>query len=208
MRFLVLPVETDRSGPEAVVAQCLHRVVDLGYNLAAVDYLTPKEAEHQAMKMNFTYAAALQLKLLGMYGYSCTPHDFSSWPGSLSDPWQTGVDTLYRLFASGLLRSGDFPSEVLAPWDEDLQHARLLSTLDPEDPDLVGLVHWSQKRLWLTPKAKELINKYDVWDYPNEKVCEPFIEEIEALFSLHGVPWSELALVPIQRSASSNDDLG
>jgi len=160
------------------------------------------------MKMNFTYAAALQLKLLSMYGYSGTPHDFSLWPGSLGDPWQTGVDTLYRLFASGLLRSGDFPPEVSSSWDEDLKHTRLLSTLDPEAPDLNGLVHWSQKRLWLTPKARELIKEYDVWDFPTEKVCEPFIEEIEAIFSLHDVPWSELALVPTQKSGSLNDDLG
>jgi hypothetical protein len=152
------------------------------------------------MKMNRAYAAALQLKLLGMYGYSFTPHDFSSWPGSHDEGWQTGLDTLYRLFASGLLRSGDFPPEFSKPSDGDLEHLRHLASCDPDAPDSIGLVNWSQIRLWLTPKAKELIQKFDIWDFPNGQVCEPFIEEIEELFSSHGVRWSETPLVPIKNS--------
>jgi hypothetical protein len=158
------------------------------------------------MKMNSAYAAALELKLLGMYGYSYTPHDFSSWPGSPDESWQTGVDTLYRLFASGLLRSGDFPPEVSEPLDDDFQHVRLLASYDPDGPDSEGIVNWSQIRLWLTPKAKELIRKFDIWDYPSGQFCEPFIEEIEALFSSHGVEWSEAPLVPIPNLTPPKDE--
>lgn len=111
--------------------------------------------------------------------------------------WQLAVDVLYRFVMCGL---------VEVPWErnggnyDEKVHGPLFHVLRTKDPNGPFYVEWHDE-LCPTEFCKQIIDKYDLTENagtPDYEVCEPFIEELEALFERHGVPWSDEPLLPVQ----------
>lgn len=110
--------------------------------------------------------------------------------------WQAAVDTVYRFVVCGLIE---------LPWkkQDDIlnveNYSGFFDILKSSPPDGDFQVEWFDE-LCPTELCKNLIDKYDLTDrlgFPDYDVCEPFINELESLFELHGVPWSDEPLLPI-----------
>jgi len=48
-----------------------------------------------------------------------------------------------------------------------------------------------------TDLCKALIKEFDIEILANGEICEPFINEIEALFERNGVSWSDTPLIEL-----------
>lgn len=105
--------------------------------------------------------------------------------------WQEGVDMIYRLLKSGILKM------VGAKEGDDLSDFfQGMAAHNPFNLDNDGVVIWMGQLLYASEKCKIMMRKYGLDNY-DALICPAFIEEMEALFETVGVPWSATPLLPI-----------
>jgi hypothetical protein len=150
-------------------------------------------------EMNIPYSVALKLQLhlreLLEDDSSCISFilgNIDGMPINTNVRWQYGVDMIYRCIKAGLVTVPYFQIDC-----EDLEsffHA--LQTLNPFDGS--GGMMWSATFLRGTDKLEYLLNRHfsgvPLYD---AKLNTDFLKDLEEIFVLHNVPWSETPLLPI-----------
>ncbi len=154
------------------------------------------------MKMSTNVAnwVQFQLYLITLSGYS--PDSFTSSYSLSKDPnyrWQLAVDMIYRGAMCDLMNVSN-EWLVASGVNTTKNLAITLAQHDPEkwdDPSV--LRYWAGPEIVGTELCDSLIEKYDIhsFSYTPGIVCEPFIEEIETLFTLSDVGWSDAPLVTL-----------
>jgi hypothetical protein len=111
--------------------------------------------------------------------------------------WQLTVDMLYRFIVCDLVEVSW--KEKVHGYDEKT-HGPIFEVLRAKDPNGAFHVEWIDE-LCPTDFCKQLIERYDLAEgvgYPDYQLCEPFVEELEALFERYGVPWLDEPLLPLK----------
>ena len=161
------------------------------------------------MRMPVDVAEGLQYDLVFYFGVDdYTPMGFGRvGPGCTHDDWQWAVDWIYRLIKTDLLKlwpEGMLDGKGELTFDGPLDFAQELAKQDPSsfEESTEKPVPWIGPHLCLTDKAKKIIEKHGMSDpLQDYGLNTAFIEEIEEMFEVAGVPWSERPLVPIQSQA-------
>lgn len=137
------------------------------------------------------------LYLLTLSGYSADLFTCAK-PGELDDDpqfrWQLAVDMIYRGIKCGLMDVWDGANKERGAMDYSLELVKKLAQFDPESDH----VCWFGPELEASELCKTLTEKFNIYDYELGDICEPFIEEIEALFVLNEVEWSKYPLIKLE----------
>lgn len=155
------------------------------------------------MKMPPNIAAWFQgnLYLLTLSGYSADLFTCAK-PGELNDDpkfrWQFAVDMIYRGIRCGLMDVWDGANKARGTIDYSLELVAELARFDPDSDH----VCWVGQEIEATDLCEALIKQFDIQNYELGELCEPFIEEIEALFDRNGVSWSDAPLIKLGSGAS------
>lgn len=124
--------------------------------------------------------------------------------------WQIAVDLLYRLLIANLLEL--WPDSMLGGFNapefpvKALRFCEVLAQIDPAGGEAYEIhsleyhLPWVGFDLCLTNTTRCLLAKHGlVWSKDKDMPFnEAFIEDIEAMFELHGVAWSDTPLIPIR----------
>jgi hypothetical protein len=145
------------------------------------------------------FAARLQ-SWLHVFSYDCYFADALTsglCDGDERARWQTAIDTLYRFVRSGLLYSPHVAGEN---WEtassEYMDYFGVLARSDPFTSDLQEGIQWCMIDFCSTDSLRELLGRHRIREHPEEP-CDAFIQELEQLFEVSGVAWSESPLIPI-----------
>lgn len=158
------------------------------------------------MKMPSNVAAWLQFKLylITLSGYSANSFTCGK-PGELNDDprfrWQFAVDMIYRGIRCGLMNVWD-GCELRSRGEQTLALVNELAQFDPDSDSESSLGCWVGPEIEATDLCEALVKKFDIQNFEQGQICEPFIEEIEALFDRNGVSWSDAPLIELGSSAS------
>jgi len=152
------------------------------------------------MKLPYPYALALQEQLQFIAITSNYAIEFISGFGlrdEQNDRWQLAVDTIHRLLASGLIYEAHNEDELSVITQRE--YLAYVNALAQKDPFAYPLnMEWMEWDLYATDRCKKLLNKYGISTFYEGGLVEPFIEEVEALFTQHGVPWQDSPIIPIR----------
>ena len=166
------------------------------------------------MKMPPNIAAWFQgnLYLLTLSGYSADLFICAK-PGELNDDpnfrWQFAVDMIYRGIKCGLMVVWNGPNRSRGTLESSLELVNKIAQFNPYS-DLIADPHpdsmcWVGEEIEAGELCDELVKKHDLdsYSYIPGVICEPFIEEIEALFDRHGVSWSDEPLIELESGAAA-----
>lgn len=156
------------------------------------------------MKIPKKIAEKIQYDIALMAWDCCSPIAYFSgfrhidgYENNAESAWQLTVDVLYRFIVCDLV---EIPwKERVGGYDEKV-HGPIFEVLRTKEPNGSFHVEWIDE-LCPTEFCKELIAKYDLVErvgYPDYQLCEPFVEELEALFEHSGVPWLDEPLLPLR----------
>ncbi len=160
------------------------------------------------MKMPFDLANSLQSDLAEWLPID-SPHpshfvyDYIDKRRNARTQWQIAVDLLYRLLIANLLEL--WPDSMLGEFDapdfpvKALRFCKELAQIDPAGDEAYEILSpeygmpWIGFDLCMTNTTRCLLAKHGfVWSKGKEMPFnEAFIEDIEALFELHGAAWSD-----------------
>lgn len=163
------------------------------------------------MKMPPNVALWFQQKLylLTLSGYN--PDLFTcAKPGELNDDrnfrWQFAVDMIYRGIQCGLIDVWDGAKKQRGTLESSLELVEKIAQFNPDvDPNAdphPDSMCWFADEIEATDLCKALTKKFDIPNVDWDVICEPFIEEIEAMFDHHGVSWSDAPLIELGSGAS------
>jgi|GEM_PF-1673149 len=138
--------------------------------------------------------------------------------------WEFSVNIIYRCMVSGIWTIWNGDGSSIFSGNDYYAFCKGLSEYDPEDafcPELFKrnpVLSWETTKYWTgipyvlaTPLNDVLLDKYSSiageYDDLYENLCVQLIEEIEALFEKHGVPWSAGGLFLIGKKEHANPTL-
>jgi hypothetical protein len=166
------------------------------------------------MKMLLEQALWLQNDLNLLYHDSRWADEFTCFKST--NPlvnWQNSVDVIYRLLICDLARVSQLSSSIyfsgVGHQENVFKYCQLLASMNPDDPEDINLnfkneyqkqfgFAWLSTEISTTGFLAFLLKKHNLIVYDAGTVNEAFIEELESIFELFGVPWSDEPLVPIQ----------
>jgi len=124
--------------------------------------------------------------------------------GYIQCGWEFSVNIIYRCMVSGIwgIWNGGWLESRGIVRNDYYGFCKRLAGIDPKDafrPELPKQERWIASDYWViphisaTPLNDALLDKHSPqagdYRYLYENLCIPLIEEIEALFEQHGVPW-------------------
>ena len=153
------------------------------------------------MKIPTNIAAWLQfnLYLLTLSGYSADlftcgkPEELRELKDDPRSLWQFAVDIIYRGIKCGLIDVWDGGNRAPGTIDYSLELVKELARFDPRSHH----VCWFGSELEATELCQSLVDKYGIYNFEQGELCDPFIEEVEALFAHNQVEWSNFPLVKL-----------
>lgn len=132
--------------------------------------------------------------------------------GCTHDDWQWAVDLIYRIIKTDRLKlwpEGMLDGKGELTFDGPWVFAQELAKQDPssfeESTEKPCPMDWPSSLSYR--QSKKIIEKHDMSDLRQDYgLNTAFIEEIEEMFEVAGLPWSERPLVPIQSQARPAQD--